>query len=219
MRSQTKPFTVEKKKSRKARTEDQTDLGLFSVEPKTSEAVMRSPSFAAADRAFGRMVDPSDSRRSVEDPATSNELGSSGAVERTAAANRILPDLSWRDHSQAGKDDEASMALKPRALRRPKKQRRSPGTLRGPRTGTRRTVRPEASAIDSATKHKVDEIALLEPPMPLAGLGAGSVDKPGNEGSVRLGRRSRLSPREIRRAVARGATKITASWARDRKRR
>jgi hypothetical protein len=219
MRPQTKRFTIEKRKTRRVRTEDRIDLGLLSIKPKSSEAVTRSPSFAAADRAFGRMVDSSDSRRSVEDLATSNELASSGAAEPTAAANRILPDLSWRDHSQAGEDDEASMAPKPRTLRRQRKQRRAPEKQRGPRRGTRGTVRPEASAMDPATKQMVDEIAPSEPPMPVAGLNVGSVAKPRNEGPVRLGWRAKLSPREIRRAVASGAIKATAGRVRNRKRR
>src|SRR5437763_515893 len=56
MRPQAKRFTVEKRKTRKSRTEDQSELGLMRVKPKSPETVMRSPSFVAADRAFGRMA-------------------------------------------------------------------------------------------------------------------------------------------------------------------
>lgn len=215
MRPQTKRFTVEKRKSRKARTEDQADLGFVRVKPERSEAVTRSPSFAAADRAFERMADAAHSRGSVAVLTASNEPGSNGAVERTIAANRILPDLSWRDHSQAGKNDEASMALKPRPPRQ-RKQSRGRKTQRVPRSGSRRPVTPEASLVDSVAE-RMREAGPREPSM--VARDGGSITEPGAEGAVSLRRRSRLSPREIRRAVARGAINITVSSARSGKRR
>ena len=109
------------------------------------------------------------------------------------------------------------MALEPRASRQRKKHSSGRKTKRVPRSGARQQRRSEASAIDLAAEHKLDEAGPKEPPM--VARDVGSISKPGRDGAVSLRRRSRLSPREIRRAVARGAINITVSSARSRKRR
>jgi len=224
MRPQAKRFTVEKKKTRRPRAHAQADLGLVGVMPKTSEPAIRSASQAAGDRLFRGMADPSDPRRSeysvqvgtlLADTLASDQLGSNGAVEPPLEANRILPDLSWRDHLQGAGKDETSMVSKPRLLRRRKKQWREPQAKRGA-SGTRRPARPEALPIHPAAEKGLDEIS-IETPMS-SGV-ADSATEPGGQRSVRPKRRQKWSPRELRRAVARGAIKISMAAARNRKRR
>jgi hypothetical protein len=221
MRPQAKPFTVEKKKTKKLWTRVQAFLGLDD-KSKTPEPVGRSVSLAAADRVFGGRGDPSSGSPaySAQDGAlltptgTPEELGPTGPVEPTRPANRILPDLSAHDRMNGEKDEKVTMASKPRRSRIREKDRTELKTERRLRRGTRReTVEP--SAVELAAKELVDELDEIAAPSPNASPG----EEPSGQRSVRLRGRPRLSAREIRRAVARGAIKITVGSGRNRKRR
>ena len=122
MRPQGKPFTVQKKKSRKPRASGKTRFGLMGVQPAATETLAGSGNLAAAERVFRPMGVPPEAARpeySVQNSGfagatpSSDELVSRRSVEQTSAANRILPDLSRREPLQGARKDETSMAAKP----------------------------------------------------------------------------------------------------------
>jgi hypothetical protein len=226
MRPQGKPFTVQKKKSRKPRASGETRFGLMGVQPAVAETLSGSGNLAAAERIFRPMGVPADPPRpeySVQNSGfpgaapSSAELASRRAVEQ-AAANRILPDLSRHEPLQGARKDETSMAAKPTRSRVRRKQRREPEAQRGSRGRPRRPAAVETSAVEPVVEENLAEQP-IETRMPARAPATGGSAKAGSEPPGRLKRRRKWSPREIRRAAASGAFKTTVAGTRNRKRR
>src|SRR5436190_22501498 len=103
MRPQGKPFTVQKKKSRKPRASGETRFGLMGVQPAVAESLAGSGNLAAAERVFRSIGVPPDPPRpeySVQNAGLPGAVPSAtglalrGGVDQTSAANRVLPDLT-----------------------------------------------------------------------------------------------------------------------------
>src|SRR5258707_12900237 len=187
MRPQGKPFTVQRKKSRKPRASGQTGFGLLENKPTTAETLAASGTLAAAERVFRPMVSPPDPLHPENwglprATLASDGLGSSRAVEQALAANRILPDLSRQDHFQETRKDETSMAAKPRRSKIRRNQRRETDAQRGQRSATRRPAMLEDSAVEAVVEKRLADLP-IEPRPPKGG--AGSATEPGSEGPGR----------------------------------
>jgi hypothetical protein len=137
MRQRAKPFTVEIKKSRKSSNHAQPLFGLFDTKPAAQEAVASRASEIATDKLFGRPAN-SGGLRGHDDPdrskvlqagsvAWARETDSNGAVDPRPTANRILPDLTWRDHLKPEPDTQAPAAPRTRASRGPRKLAKAGG--------------------------------------------------------------------------------------------
>jgi hypothetical protein len=228
MRPQGKPFTVQKKKSRRPRASGQPLFDIVGQKAATSEALPVSETIAAAERAFRQVGGSSASPRAAADPVQSwglagaAPMAAEASADRTAAQaltpNRILPDLSRPDPLQGARKDETAMAAKPTRSRIRRKQRREPDAQRGSRTRTRRPPTLDDAGVEPVV---VPERLAAKPVERWTQVGApdpGASTALGKERSGRSRRQQKWSPREIRRAAARGAFKATAG-TRGRKRK
>lgn len=188
MRPQTKLFTVEKKKNRKAKTEPRTAFAWVEASL-TEDQIRRSPRAATADQFFKQI--PKDERSSYS--SRQIETGSKTSGEPGRVADRILPDLRALYPGREASEDRQSAG--PKRVKRETPPKRAKVRRAGIDTNGK------AVAADTPINNPV----LAEPP---AGDQQVRIDKLGekaNDATRRMfARADRLSPREIRRAVARG---------------
>ena len=159
---------------------------------------LRPSTVAAADRLFPAMTDPADHAGGlVESSQTPVEAGAVGV--------RILPDLSWSNNERGTGEDEGSRASLTKGLR----------NRTGKRSRMNKTPRDRNTRIAVPAEDAISELAspasqTLDRPAPLEMPGLATVV----EGQTETGLRSvmpgrtkparKLSPREVRRAAARG---------------
>ena len=109
MRIQSKPFVVEVKRSRKTTARDRSPVSSFLVEaePPASPTPPDSSKRTSAEDLFRDLVDPSYLSRDEKRDGTEtqpNAVGNAASNLNRPAADRILPDLTWRDPLKADEE-------------------------------------------------------------------------------------------------------------------
>jgi hypothetical protein len=215
MRPQSKPFTVERKRSRKPLTRTQPLLAMEDGS-KLADDRRLPVNFAEVDRVFGKIrADRSNvAAASASTTRTRDDPGLTHPAEPAMSAHRILPDLSPHEWLADRRDDQD--ALPAPAFRRsrwPKKTHTKPKVRRLVQTeGMTVANKSDPSAAQITGDNRIDV-------QPLSALPAA----PNGKAAAKPGRKRRSTPtaegpdmsaREIRRATARGVFKIAAAWSR-----
>jgi hypothetical protein len=202
MRPQAKPFTVQRKR-KKHRAGDRSDFD-----------------FLGLNRVFG--PPRSETTRAPEPVGGKNPVGNSGPVqalwrrpdatesspsfEARPVGTRVLPDLTATDHWPARKAEDEVMASKPRKTRRQTKDRTASEIKKRRRRVAKPSAQPEKTLISQPEQRISAEP--VESQAPAAESSAASVRRRAESRSPRRRASQDLSPRELRRAIARGAVKL-----------
>ena len=109
MRIQSKPFVVEVKRGRKTAARDRSPVSSFLVEaePPASPTPPDSSKRTSAEDLFRDLVDPSYLSRDEKRDGTEtqpNAVGNAASNLNRPVADRILPDLTWRDPLKADEE-------------------------------------------------------------------------------------------------------------------
>jgi hypothetical protein len=204
LRNQNKPFAVETKKSRKARAEAGFSFNWPGVEIAVVADISRSPSVQAADRQFREATESSGVDQlggSVQAGAVLVVTGVRSGSDLTAT--RILPDLTRQNDLRAAGGGEGAVALRTRGPRKTRTGSSVNETPHDPETGIKNPAQGAISAIaapsdqEAGSKSPVDRSLLVAVDRDSDSTGDGIT--PG-----RLKPARQPSPREIRRAAARG---------------
>ena len=213
MRPQSKPFTVERKRSRKPLTRTQP-LVAMEDGSKLADDRRLPVNFAEVDRVFGKISNGAErsnvAAASASTTRTRDDPGLTHPAEPAMSAHRILPDLSPHEWLADRRDDQDALPAPAfRRSRRPKKAHAKPKVRRPVQTdGMTVANKSDPSAAQITGDKRIDE-------QPLSALHGKAAAKPGRERrSTPTAEGPDMSAREIRRATARGVFKIAAAWSR-----
>ena len=217
MRPQSKPFTVERKRSRKPLTRTQP-LVAMEDGSKLADDRRLPVNFAEVDRVFGKISNGAErsnvAAASASTTRTRDDPGLTHPAEPAMSAHRILPDLSPHERLADRRDDQDALPAPAfRRSRRPKKAHAKPKVRRPVQTdGMTVANKSDPSAAQITGGKRIDEQPLSALPAAPNGKAAA---KPGRERrSTPTAEGPDMSAREIRRATARGVFKIAAAWSR-----
>ena len=224
MRPQSKPFAVERKRSRKPLSRRQPLLKLEGSN--LDDSSRRLPiTFAEADRVFGNFGDGADrsdyaaalasTGPSLGATATRDEVCPNRSLEPPQSGNRILPDLSPHEWmvDRKSNEDAPSVAIAQRSGRQYWDGTDLKTRPRGQNKRSKRARKPEPPAPPAHIEQRIDEQPVLDS---VAGPDGKAAAKPSRKRGPGTAEWPNMSPREIRRAAARGAFKIAPSWNRRR---